>query len=299
MNKPFFLLALAGATLLTACRSVRNTTTTTTTATTTTTTTIAGETGKNAAGVAGKTTDTANSAAATAAYVARVRANAQTARCVTARINMSITAGSKDITTGGTLRLKRDDVVQLSLTLLGFEVARMEFSPNDVLIIDRYNRRYVRAAYDDVAFLRQSGLDFHALQSLFWGELYRPTGTTDAAYVGTTEGTHTRLVLPNSKGLKYDFLTTTLPATIDRVDVGSATAGRPGRFSWAYADYASLGGRPFPSGMTCEISLPGKTYGFSLTLSRLNNNSDWEAHTTPSSKYTRLRVEDVLGSLLK
>lgn len=107
-------------------------------------------------------------------YVKRVCANAQTEKTITARIKMSLNAGGKDISAGGTLRMKRDDVVQLSLTFLGFEVARMEFSPNDVLLIDRYNKRYVRAKYSDMKFLQQAGLDFNALQALFWGELFRP-----------------------------------------------------------------------------------------------------------------------------
>ena len=43
-------------------------------------------------------------------YVKRVCANAQTEKTITARIKMSLNAGGKDISAGGTLRMKRDDV---------------------------------------------------------------------------------------------------------------------------------------------------------------------------------------------
>ena len=66
---------------------------------------------------------------------------------------MDINLGQKDLSVNGTLRMKRNDVVQLSLTFLGMEVGRMEFTPSDVLIIDRFNKQYVRASYDEVSFL--------------------------------------------------------------------------------------------------------------------------------------------------
>lgn len=278
------LLTVLAATLLAvSCRSTRNAATTTTTTTTTTVT---------------PTPQDGDSDAVTA-YVARVRANAQTAKTVTARISMSLTAAGKDISAGGTLRMKRDDVVQLSLTILGFEVARMEFSPADVLIIDRYNRRYVRATYADVGFLRQAGLDFTTLQALFWGELFNPGGTGDDAYTIAPAGDHTRLTLPNVNGLAYDFMTQTATARLDEVTAKSTNIARPGQFDWTYGNFATLGGQPFPTSMACRVTGLGKDYGFTLSLSRLGNDTGWEAHTQVSNKYTQLRIDDILGSLLK
>ncbi|MDO4929889.1 MAG: DUF4292 domain-containing protein [Bacteroidales bacterium] len=234
-------------------------------------------------------------------YVKKVTANAQTAQTLTARIKMNINADGKNVSVSGQLRMKRDDVVQLSLTMLGFEVGRMEFSPADVLIIDRYNRQYVRATYSDVSFLRAAGLDFKALQALFWGELFVPgeksVGTGDRFSLSSA-GSHTLLSLKDAPKLNYDFLTQTATASIDRVTVESKNAAQAGKFEWRYADFTTVDGKPFPGQMTCAVTGVGKDAGFTLNLSRIGHDTDWTAHTEVSSKYTRRSADEILGKLI-
>ena len=80
--------------------------------------------------------DISGSVAASAeAYKQKVQTNAQTSSALTARIKMAVNLAGSDVSVSGTLRMKRDDVVQLSATVLGMEVGRVEFSPEDVLII--------------------------------------------------------------------------------------------------------------------------------------------------------------------
>jgi len=275
-----FLLTLL---LLAACRSSQSTV-------------------KDTATTGTATTHAATATTETAAYVARVKANAQTAKTVTARIKMNIDAAGKDVSLGGTLRMKRDDVVQLSLTLLGFEVARMEFSPKDVLLIDRYNHRFVRATYADVSFLRQSSLDFSALQALFWGELFVPgkSGKPSATdFRLSTSGGYTLLAVEDAGRLDYDFLTQTAAAVISSVTVRSSNAARAGKFQWQYGDYTTLAGKPFPASLSCAVTGLGKDFSFSLALSHIGNDTDWTAHTELSSKYKEIKADDLLGGLLK
>ncbi len=76
----------------------------------------------------------------------------------------------KDMSTTGTLRMKKGEVIQLSLVdpLLGItEVARMELSKDRVLVIDRFNRRYMEVPYSDVALLRSKNIDFEKIQDIF------------------------------------------------------------------------------------------------------------------------------------
>lgn len=234
-------------------------------------------------------------------YVKRVCANAQTDNTLTAKIKMTLNSGGKDISVNGTLRMKRDDVVQLSLTFLGFEVARMEFSSDDVLLIDRYNKRYVRAQYGDLKFLRQAGLDFHALQALFWGELFCPGQKNidgGGSFALSTSGEHTLLTLNHTPQLKYVFSTLSESAAIDQLTVTGKEAARSGKFQWQYGDFTTLSGRPFPTTMKCSVMGLGKSLGFSLALSRLDHATNWEGHTSVSSKYTLMKADELLGKLL-
>ncbi len=250
----------------------------------------------------GKLTETEQLEAMQAeAYVKKVHTNAQTAETLTARIKMTLNAEGQELSVNGTLRMKRDDVIQLSLTFLGMEVARMEFSPKDVLIIDRFNKQYVRATYSDVSFLKQANLDFKTLQSLFWSELFIPGGSAEKEanrFRLSSAGTHTLLTLRDTPKLEYAFLCTTETADIKRVTVQSQDYSKAGKFEWRYADHTTVSGKPFPGKMSCSITGLGKDAGFSISLEKIDHDTDWKTHTTPSKKYTRRNADELLGKLL-
>ena len=243
----------------------------------------------------------ATSAASASAFVRKVAANAQTAPTLTARIKMDLNAAGSSLSAGGTLRMKRDDVVQLSLTFLGLEVGRLEFTPEGVLIVDRMNKQYVRAAYADVSFLRQAGLDFYTLQALFWNELFVPgLRRADAAaerFSLSVSGDHTQLSLTDTPGLAYSFLTQTATGRMDRVYV-TPQNGQAGQFTWTYGDFTTVNGKPFPAVMTCAVTGTGKDMGFTLKLSRIGNDSGWSTRTEVSDKYTRRDADEILRRLI-
>ena len=67
----------------------------------------------------------------------------------TAKVNLSVDLDGKGPTkVGGTLRIKKGEVIQLSVApLLGIEVARVEITPSGVLVLDRVNKQYVKASF--------------------------------------------------------------------------------------------------------------------------------------------------------
>lgn len=236
-------------------------------------------------------------------YVTRVTGNAVSQQCITAKVKVEFQGAGKDLSVNGQLRMKRDDVVQLSLTFLGMEVGRLEFTPQDVLIVDRMNKQYVRAAYSEVSFLKSANLDFYSLQALFWNELFIPGERAVKNHVSRFQlkenGTTTLLSLTDTPRLNYTFTTQARDARIERMDASGRNASDKGTFTFSYSDFTSFAGRTFPSGMKMQVTGAGKDMGLALHLSRLGNDSDWQQRTTVSSKYTRRSVDEVLGRLLK
>ena len=107
----------------------------------------------------------AHSAGLAAKAVDIINANRQTETTLTAKASIKLQAGEKSAGVSGTLRMERDDVIQLSLAFLGLmEVGRLEITPDYFLLIDRMNHQYVRVAYSQVPFFQQSGIDFHTFQ---------------------------------------------------------------------------------------------------------------------------------------
>ena len=109
------------------------------------------------------------------ALVKRVKDNSQETKFITSKLKFRVQIGSQDISLTGNLKMKRDDVIRLQLMAFGFvEAARLEFTKDYVLVMDRINKQYLRAPYEQIEFLRNSGLNFYSLQALFWNELFQP-----------------------------------------------------------------------------------------------------------------------------
>lgn len=95
-----------------------------------------------------------------------------------AKVKATVVMGAQSVTTDGTLRMRRDEVIQLSLIdpYLGImEVGRMELTPNRILIVDRVNKQYIETTYERFQGLnsRLAEFDFKAIQLLFWNEALR------------------------------------------------------------------------------------------------------------------------------
>lgn len=280
MTRLFLVLTLAALTL-SGCRSSKN--------------------------LADASSDAANinaeaaTAAATLRYAEKVTKGAQKAEALTARIKMELRGGGKDMGLSGTLRMKRGEVIRLSLTMLGFEVGRIEFTPREVLIVDRVNTQFVRADYSDVSFLRNAALDFYTLEALFWNELFTPGNRQPQLerFTMASEGKETRLALNDAPLLDYYFFTDTAEARITRVAVEKKNEPGKAGMEWKYDKFTALDGRQFPSYMACNLAAEGRNGGFAISLSRLNNKDDWDTHTALSAKYKQRNADDILRQLLK
>ena len=80
-----------------------------------------------------------------------------TADAVTAKLSLTLKAGSKKISLGGNYRLKRNEVVQMNLNyqvlFVSINIGTLELTPDYVMVIDRYHKRYCKATYAELPSL--------------------------------------------------------------------------------------------------------------------------------------------------
>lgn len=91
----------------------------------------------------------------------------------TAKVKVKLNANNKNVSTSGSLKMRWNDVIQISLVdpILGItEVGRLEFSENDVLLIDRINKQYVQETYESLSTMAKKDLNYAYIQALFWSE---------------------------------------------------------------------------------------------------------------------------------
>ena len=223
----------------------------------------------------------------------------------TAKVNLSVDWDGKGATkVGGTLRIKKGEVVQLSAVapLLGIEVARMEITPTGVLVIDRVNKQYVKASFAELESLVHADLDFHSLQALFLHELFLPgkerltvRDASDFRVNMETQG----VVLDVKKGgrFTYQFLTQVPEALLKESCIG--LLGTPYILRWKYDAFRPFEQGLFPTDMQIIFEGAAKPVKAALALSRLSTNSNWETHTEVSARYTKVELADILKLLIK
>lgn len=238
-----------------------------------------------------------------AQLIQKVEAQQISDEFVTAKMKFNLTQGTQKVSVGGHLKMKKDDVIQLSLVALGImEAARIELTPDEVLVIDRINKRYIRSPYTGLSFLKDAELDFYGLQALFRNEMFVPGKRilkgNENVLSGTREGTDNAWFTYQNSKLKFQFLVALASALIQQVQVGAAKGHEETVFSWNYANFQDFNGRPFPAHH--KISLSGaKGFEADIVLSNLSNDSKWETRTTVKDSYTQMDAQTMITRLLQ
>lgn len=244
-------------------------------------------------------------------FLDKVNENASYQKNIVASITFTASQdGGKEISVPGQLRMRKDEVVRLSVQVpvLGTEVGRMEFTKDYVLIVDRMHKEYVKTSYDKVAFLRDNGINFYTLQSLFWNKLYLPgkstVGYTDLEKfkVDLNAAGSTVPIKIGSGKLNYEWAADRSSGLINEAKVDYSSKGNgKSTLKWDYSDFRNFGSKKFPFKNVLTISTPAtgkeKTLKATFSFSNISTSADWEAETTVSSKYKEVSADDILGKL--
>lgn len=231
-----------------------------------------------------------------------VAANKSTQKNLTAKVKVEASVDGKTVRTNGTLRMKRDDVIQLSLSdpLFGaVEMGRMEFTKTRVLIIDKVNRQYVDVPYSDVSFLKKANIDFYTLQALFWNEVFEPGSKSLKPSDFTFEDKVNIIDLSyNDRLLTYRFSTQRDGGLLTQTEI-TGVEDKAYKFDFTYNGWQNFAGKQFPAQMTMSFVMNGQTTSLSLDLSSLRNSSDWVSRSTVSDKYTKADPERIFKMIVK
>ena len=88
--------------------------------------------------------------------------------------------GGGSMSVGGPMKMKTHERVQVSLLMpiLRTEVARIEITPDEVLLVDRMNRRFVRATKEELKGMLPKNAEFSRLEKILM-DASLPGGKTE------------------------------------------------------------------------------------------------------------------------
>ena len=224
-------------------------------------------------------------------------------KAVTAKMQLTLTRSAQDIQVSGSLKMKRGEVIQLSIApVLGIEVARAEITPDGVLVIDRLHKKYVRVPFSEIKDRLNADLDYHAFQSLFLNEIFVPgksklTAQDVNAFDTRLEAENAVLEVNSAKRFAYQFKTTINEGLLKQTHVGLVNS--PYGLKWQYGNFKPLDKKQFPTTMFVAVEGANKSMTAQFNFTRLTTNEDWEANTQLSDRYEKMEIDDVLKILFK
>lgn len=220
-------------------------------------------------------------------------------RTFTAKLNMSLTAGKKSLSSRANIRIVKDDALQISIQpLFGVEMFRILINPDTVIFLDRMNKRYVR---EPVAALKERypvGFDFYTMQSVFTNALfvsgkeqpefpdYRKfsyTRTPDQCYFMTSKDAES--------GIDYSF-------TVNGNDRITFThlmqPQKKQSLQWGYHNFIVQNDLIFPSKMNVTLSSSSRKVNAELLFSDIVTNEPLQLTMNVPSGYTKTTVDEIL-----
>lgn len=96
---------------------------------------------------------------------------------LSSKVALTVPTKEAALTVNGTLKLKSGECLQIAflMPILRSEVARMEVTPDRILLVDRMGKRYVEATRDELKRYLPRKATFHRLEKMLY-EAAKPGG---------------------------------------------------------------------------------------------------------------------------
>ena len=222
------------------------------------------------------------------AFVQKVSDQKVYAKNIVSGLSFTANMDGKSITLPGALRMRRDQVIRLQIFIpyIGTEAARIEFTPDYVLVVDRLHKQYVKGDYNQLDFLRNNGLSFYSLQALFWNQLMLP-GTNRVSEGDLAKfdvnldgmGQNVPIMLKNGN-LAFTWQANRNSGLIAQAVVAYTSRSQGNStLTWKYDNFKALGAKSFPA--TQEFSFAtnatkqARKATVKLALDALKTSDDW------------------------
>ena len=218
-------------------------------------------------------------------------------QAMTAKTTITLDYEGYSTTLKGRLRMRRNEVVQMSITALGLmEIASIEFTPKGAYLIDRVNKRYALLDYSS-GLANYAGINFSAVQALFWNRLFIP-GEKEAwnntgDFVLTDAGTQCLVEPSRQRLLKCKFYTDADCKQLQQTDLAIQKYAA----TWRYEQFETIDSYAYPTAH--DISVSGVPYaiGAHIELTGISVlDTGWNS-TTDLSRYKEVDLEQFLSLL--
>lgn len=214
---------------------------------------------------------------------------------VSAKTSIILDYNGISATLKGRLRMRRDEVVQITITALGLmEIASVEFTPKGACLIDRVNKRYAVIDFSTMR-MNYAGINFSAVQALFWNRLFLPS--VDEAWRAvedfTLSNTGSQYVIEpeRQRVLKCKFYADADCKQLQQTDLALQQYAA----TWRYGQFEAIGSYCCPTMYDVSVSGSSRAIGARIELTNVSAlDTGWNG-TTDLSRYKEVDLEQLLS----
>ena len=217
------------------------------------------------------------------------------------KLNMTISTGTKTLSSKGSLRIVNNEAILLSVQpLFGIEMFRLYVEPEHIIILDRMNKRYVKESFEDIKGKNPVGFNFYTLQSLFTNNLFIPEKSSvslkDYKTFRYSEGENNYILAARDKKSNIDYT-----FSINGNDQITLTElNMPANhysLQWNYDQFTLMNNLFFPYEMKIVASTQKRNLNTNISLSSISLNESLSLDTSIPDSYTKVELKDVLKML--
>jgi len=213
---------------------------------------------------------------------------------VSAKTAITLDYNGHAATVKGRLYMRRDEVVQMSVTALGLmEIALVEFTPKGAYLIDRVHKRYALLDYTS-GWANLAGINFGTVQALFWNRLFIPgekEAWRSAGNFTVTDAGAQQLVEPGrQRMLKCQFYTDADCKQLQQTDLRLQQYNA----TWRYGQFDAVGTYAYPTRHDVSMSGSSRAIGARIDLSDVSTLDTGRKSSTDLTRYKEVDLEQLM-----
>lgn len=216
----------------------------------------------------------------------------------TSKLSMTISTGTKTISSKGNLRIIKNEAIQVSVQpLFGIEMFRLHVEPDYLILLDRMNKRYVKESFADITEKNPIGFNFYTLQSLFTNRMFVPeqkeVSLHDYKKFKYSESAQNYLLA--ARDTKSDIDYSFWVNGNDQIALTQLYLPTKGySLHWNYDQFSWMQNLFFPHEMKITASTKTTKLDTSISLSDINLNQQFTLETSIPGSYTKVELSEVL-----
>jgi len=210
------------------------------------------------------------------------------------KFSADYTSRVQKISLGGTLKIKKDTFIWMSLSPgMGIEAARVLLTPDSVKFINRLKSEYFAGSYDFLQEKYGLELDYYTAQAIFTNELFIYPAKTDKASLSNDFTLKSDSLFHTFTNMIGDSLSHKVNVNKGSYKINSTSAEvkkQNKTFDLNYKDFAMHNGSSFPELIEINANVPSMKRNFLITYNKIYVNKPVKASFKIAKTYNEIKL---------